>query len=149
MITCKSCSRELQPEALACEACHALVHSDELNQLAAQAKAYEAQDVPRLARDEWLKGLPLLPAESKQAEWIRTHASYLERMAKLSENAGEAPKSGWAKKFAPLAPIAVLLAKSKTLIAIIFKANFLFSLVAFLGVYWLCSAPNSELDSVS
>jgi len=133
---CKNCFRELPADALACAGCHTLVHADELNKLAAQAKAYEAQDVPRLAREEWLKGLPLLPPESKQASWIRTHSYYLETMAKLSENADPAPDHAWAKKFAPLAPIAVLLAKSKTLIAILFKANFLLSLVAFMGFYW-------------
>ena len=48
----------------------------------------------------------------------------------------EKPKHEWAKKLGPLAPIAVLLAKSKFLLTTIFKLKFLFSLAAFMGIYW-------------
>jgi Zn-dependent protease len=42
----------------------------------------------------------------------------------------------WAKRLGPLAPLALLLAKAKTLIFAIFKLKFLFSFAAFLGIYW-------------
>jgi Zn-dependent protease len=45
-------------------------------------------------------------------------------------------KHAWARKLGPLAPIAILLAKSKTLLLSIFKLKFVFSLFAFIGVYW-------------
>jgi methylphosphotriester-DNA--protein-cysteine methyltransferase len=75
---CKRCSRELAPGALACDHCHALVHSEELEQLSADAKALEAHGDLRQAREKWLSGLALLPPTSKQAEWIRQHAQALD-----------------------------------------------------------------------
>jgi Zn-dependent protease len=42
----------------------------------------------------------------------------------------------WAKRFGPLAPLALLLAKAKTLLFALFKLKFLFSFAAFLGIYW-------------
>ena len=45
------------------------------------------------------------------------------------------PRS-WAKRLGPLAPLALLLAKAKTLLFAIFKLKFLFSFAAFLGIYW-------------
>jgi Zn-dependent protease len=46
------------------------------------------------------------------------------------------PPHPWAKRLGPLAPLALLLAKGKTLLFAIFKLKFLFSFVAFLGIYW-------------
>ena len=48
----------------------------------------------------------------------------------------EKPQHPWAKRLGPLAPLALLLAKAKTLLLALFKLKFLFSFVAFLGVYW-------------
>ncbi len=48
----------------------------------------------------------------------------------------EKPPHPWAKRLGPLAPLALLLAKAKTLLLALFKLKFLFSFVAFLGVYW-------------
>lgn len=125
--------------ALACEQCHALVHSEELVRISARAKALEAQEQILAAREEWLKALPLLPANSTQAEWIRGQASKLELAAKAAPP--PEPKHSWARKLGPLAPIAVLLAKSKTLLLAIFKLKFLFSLFAFMGIYWALFGP--------
>lgn len=136
MTNCKRCAKELSGDALACDACHALLYTDEINRYVEQAKVLEAQEQPGLARELWLKALLYLPSESKQAEWIRMHTSYLERIAPTSSQAGASPDHPWARKFAPLAPIAIFLAKSKTLLALLFKANFLFSLVSFIAVYW-------------
>lgn len=46
------------------------------------------------------------------------------------------PPHSWAKRLGPLAPLAVLLAKAKTLLFALFKLKFLFSFAAFLGIYW-------------
>jgi len=46
------------------------------------------------------------------------------------------PQHPWAKRLGPLAPLAVLLAKGKTLLFALFKLKFLFSFAAFLGLYW-------------
>jgi Zn-dependent protease len=46
------------------------------------------------------------------------------------------PQHPWAKRLGPLAPLAILLAKGKTILFALFKLKFLFSFAAFLGLYW-------------
>jgi Zn-dependent protease len=131
---CKRCSHELAPGALVCGQCHALVHSEKLDQLAAEAKGLEAKgDLPQ-AREHWLMGLPLLPPNSRQASWIQDHARSLGATAQIQP----APQSDnrWARKLGPVGPVAILLAKSKMLLTAIFKLKFLLSFVAFIGIYW-------------
>ncbi len=136
---CQNCGAALPLGALACEHCHALVHSEELLRISTRAKAFEQKDQLLSAREEWLKALPLLPSNSTQAEWIRGQVHKLELAAKVSAPPQE--KSAWVRKLGPLAPIAILLAKSKTLLLAIFKLKFLFSLFAFMGVYWALFGP--------
>lgn len=128
---CKQCSSALPPEALACVHCHALVHADELEQLAARANAYEEQNVLKQARESWLKALDLLPPDSTQAAWIRRK---VETLALVFDAPSEV-KHDWANKLGPLAPIAIALSKAKVLLAA-FKLKFLLSLFAFMGLYW-------------
>ena len=78
MRNCKRCSGDLAPGALVCEHCQALVHSEQLERLAAEAKALEAKGDLRQARAKWLAGLQLLPPDSTQADWIRQHARAFE-----------------------------------------------------------------------
>jgi Zn-dependent protease len=82
---CRRCSRELAPGALVCDSCHALVHSEQLDRLAAEAKALEASGDLRRARELWLMGLPLLPPASTQAKWIEDHARALDTTADLNQ----------------------------------------------------------------
>jgi Zn-dependent protease len=132
---CKRCSHELAPGALVCEQCHALVHSEKLDQLAAEAKELEAKgDLPQ-AREHWLMGLPLLPPNSRQASWIQDHARSLDAAAIQMQPAPQSDNK-WARKLGPVGPIAILLAKSKVLLTAIFKLKFLLSFVAFIGIYW-------------
>ena len=132
--SCKHCSRELAPNALVCAQCHALVHAEELERLATGARELEAKGDPRKANEQWLMALQLLPLASHQATWIREHT----RALKQAASATEAPKRGskWARKLAPLGPVAVLLAKGKVLLGAIFKLKFLLSFAAFIGLYW-------------
>ena len=125
--------------ALACDQCHSLVYSEELVRISTRAKALEQQNELLQAREEWLKALSLLPPSSTQAEWIRGQAYKLELAAKVATPPEE--KHSWARKLGPLAPIAIILAKSKTLLLAIFKLKFLFSLFAFMGVYWTLFGP--------
>ena len=125
--------------ALACDQCHSLVYSEELVRISTRAKALEQQNELLQAREEWLKALSLLPPSSTQAEWIRGQAYKLELAAKVAPPPEE--KHSWARKLGPLAPIAIILAKSKTLLLAIFKLKFLFSLFAFMGVYWTLFGP--------
>ena len=121
---------------LDCVRCHALVHAQELEAIANEAKALETQHKLLEARQLWEKALLLLPSTAKQAEWIRNHTLELYLAADHPEDHETTPQShAWAKKLGPLGPIAILLAKGKALLALL-KFPFLLSFVSFLGVYW-------------
>ena len=132
---CRRCAHELAPGALVCEQCHALVHSEELDRLAAEAKSLEAQGNLLQARDRWLAGLPLLPRASKQYEWIVQHAQSLSAAANKAQHA-EPSDNKWAKRLGPVGPIAILLAKAKTVLFALFKLKFLLSFAAYIRIYW-------------
>ena len=83
-LVCKRCKTDLQSGALVCKNCHALVHAEELEQLAAGAKMLEQRGELLQAKEQWLKGIQLLPADSKQAAWIQDHARSLELAASVS-----------------------------------------------------------------
>jgi len=136
---CQNCGAALPLAALACDQCHALVHGEELVRISTRAKSLQEQDQLLQACEEWLKALPLLPSNSTQAEWIRGQVYKLELAAKVLPPPEQ--NHSWARKLGPLAPIAILLAKSKTLLLAIFKLKFLFSLFAFMGVYWTLFGP--------
>ena len=130
---CHNCGANLPLGALACDQCHCLVHSEDLIRISERPKALETEQ-PLLAKQEWLKALPLLPPTSTQANWIQEQVRKLE----LAARAARPPEHthAWARKLGPLAPIAIVLAKSKTFLLAIFKLKFIFSLFAFMGVYW-------------
>jgi Zn-dependent protease len=130
---CKHCTCALAPGAKVCPQCHALVHAEELQRLGAAAKILEERGDLIQARAQWLKALALLPAESTQTDWVRDKARKLELAAPAAPPPKTPPK--WVSKLGPLAPIALLLFKGKSLL-ILFKLNFLLSLFAFIGVYW-------------
>jgi len=132
---CRRCSSDLAPGALVCDKCHALVHSEQLDQLASEAKALEAKKDFRGARERWLMGLPLLPPNSRQADWIQSHARSLDRVADQIQPPPPS-ENKWAQKLGPVGPLAILLAKGKFLLGAIFKLKFLLSFVAFFGFYW-------------
>jgi len=132
---CRRCSHELAPGALACNQCHALVHSEQLDRLAAEAQALEASGDPRQARERWLMGLPLLPPDSRQAHWIVNHARSLDSLAQRIQPPPPS-ENKWAQRLGPVGPVAILLAKGKFLLSAVFKLKFLLSFFAFFGFYW-------------
>jgi Zn-dependent protease len=98
-----------------------------MEQLAAHARSLEAHGDLQEAREKWLACLPLLPAQSVQAEWIRNHVRELENGASSQiDRTASPPTPQWARKLGPLGPI--LLA--------VWKFKFLFSFLTFLGLYW-------------
>ena len=122
----------MAPAALVCGTCHALVHSTTLEQLSASARLHEERREYAEARSDWLNALELLPPDSSQAEWINGNVKRLETLAA----AGSATdRHAWARKFGPFAPLIILLANSKFLLAL-FKLKFLLSLGAFVAFYW-------------
>jgi len=132
----------LSPDALVCNQCHALTYGDDLEVLSAWAKSYEEKDQLQQAREQWEKALPLLPPDSTQAKWVSDKIRKLEVEANVRKIVKESPDKtpAWVKKLGPLAPIAVALAKGKSLL-VIFKLKFLLSLVTFLGFYWALFGP--------
>jgi Zn-dependent protease len=120
--------------ALDCPQCHALLHSEDLVRISTKANQLEEQNALPQARDEWRKALALLPPDSNQAEWIRGKIYKLELTEKHA--ASQPPKSDWTKRLGPLAPIAILLVKSKGLFLALFKLKFLFTFFTFLAIYW-------------
>jgi len=114
--------------------------------MASQARELENQSKPLEARERWLEALKLLPAESKQAEWVRDHARQLALAARPAAQPNSRNK--WVSKLGPLAPLAIALSKAKVLLAV-FKLNFLLSLAAFIGVYWAMYGPKFGLGFVA
>src|SRR5262249_54460067 len=122
---CARCGSSLAPDALECPQCRMLVHAYQMDQLAAQARSLEAHGDLQEARERWLACLPLLPAHSQQAAWIRDHIRELETGTGTAPPGGGA-KSRWAERLGPLGPILLAL----------WKLKFLWSFVAFFGLYW-------------
>jgi Zn-dependent protease len=131
---CHNCGQSVPLGALDCPQCHSLLYSEELVRISTKANQLEEQSALLQARDEWRKALALLPHNSNQAEWIRGKIYKLELTEKNA--ASQPPRSDWTKRLGPLAPIAVLLVKSKGLLLAIFKLKFLFSFFAFFVLYW-------------
>lgn len=131
---CRRCSTDLAPGALVCPGCQALVHSEQLDRLASEAKELEAKGTFREARERWLMGVPLLPANSRQTDWILSHARELDALAERVQP--QPSENKWAQRLGPVGPIAVLLAKGKFLLSAVFKLKFLLSFIAFFGFYW-------------
>jgi Zn-dependent protease len=134
---CHNCGAPLSLGAVVCPQCHTLLHGEELQRISAAAKALEERGELLQARDVWLSALPLLPHDADQAQWIRGHAYKLEIAVK--NNVGPvpaAPKYQWAKRLGPLAPLAILLAKSQAFLLALFKFKFVFSLLAYIFIYW-------------
>ncbi len=103
---CRRCWHELVPGALVCEQCHALVHGEQLERVAAEAKILEGNGKLRQARELWLRTLPLLPPASTQAAWIQHHAADLEDDSALMPPDAE---NNWATRVGTLRPLFVSL----------------------------------------
>ena len=67
---CSECSTEVGPYMLACPSCHALVHAQQLKELAATAQALAAKKDLPAERDAWSRALALLPPHTQQHEHI-------------------------------------------------------------------------------
>jgi Zn-dependent protease len=118
---------------LVCGSCHALVHATQLEQLSAAARLQEGQQDFSSARETWLKALELLPPEAAQAEWIRGTAQRLQTLTSSAPQTSS--RNRWIGRLGPFAPLVLLLAKGKVLLAL-FKLKFLLSLGAFVAFYW-------------
>lgn len=138
---CSRCATELSPAALACPACHALVHTDALKAAAADAERLTGEGALVGARASWMKALELLPVDAPQRAHIDdAMAELTRRIERESRSAGIALSSGgtsWKKWSAALATVAILLlGKLKFLVLGLTKLKTFVSMFAFFGVYW-------------
>jgi Zn-dependent protease len=129
---CKRCSQELAPGALVCDQCHALVHSEKLERLSAEAKALEARGEMQQARERWLSALPLLPSTSTQADWITQHVKAID--------AGAARASGpssdyWAQQRELVGPLTARSEKNGSPANPRLRLTSILSFLAFVAIY--------------
>lgn len=132
---CPQCRHELVLGATACPECHTLIYGAQLSTLARDAKDLADKGEYPQARETLNRALPLLPPDSKQAEWVRDQIRALEIAQAKKDQSATQHSHTWAKRLGPLAPLALFLAKSKTLLLAIFKFKFLFSFFWFIVLY--------------
>jgi Zn-dependent protease len=140
---------ELPYDAQICPHCQALVHGLRLDQLAQDARALENRGLLRQAGELWTTTLSLLPADSKQAEWVHTRLEALAQAEQAKANGDpnpqildpavakqpKAPPPSWVKKLGPFGPVALFLLKAKSAFFLLFKLKFLFSFALYVALY--------------
>ena len=138
---CAGCGTELAPALVSCPACHALVHRERLEALAAEAERQSARGEWAAAKGSWELALALLPAGAQQAASVRSRITALDGrirdetppVAKSGKSGGSSGR-GWLATAA--AALLLALGKLKFLLLGLSKASTLFSMLAFFGVYW-------------
>jgi Zn-dependent protease len=145
--TCRQCGTELTRTALACPACHTLVHAERLRALAARAQAHATSGELAQAQAAWTESLTLLPDSSRQHEVISARVAELD--ARIAGGpVGRGAKAGdevkarddrplWRRWAAGAGAIfLLLLGKIKFLLLGLTKLKTFASMFAFFGVYW-------------
>jgi Zn-dependent protease len=117
-----------------CDRCHALIHSEDLERLAAEAKAFEANGDLRQARARWRSGLELLPPSSRQADWIKQHLKELDGADGAAHSTGPI-ENQWAQQRGLAGSITMPDAKSESSPTGPFSLKSLLSFLAFVGIY--------------
>ena len=140
---CAQCGTELAARALACPACHTLVHADRLKLVAARAEQATREGRLHDARAAWDEALALLPADSQQHAAISARVAELaKRITDASDLGDGAPKPAhegpWYKRWAGGigALLLLVLTKGKFLLLGLTKLPTFASMFAFFGVYW-------------
>lgn len=122
------------------------MYAEELEQGSVRARQLLAVGQVEAARDQWLAMLRMLPPESNQYQSIMREVQKLNyRLNPRPENAPK--KTDWRKRFGPLGVVIAAFIKFKTLgLLFLTKGKFLllglthfkmiFSILAFLGLYW-------------
>lgn len=143
--SCAQCGTELASGALACPACHTLVHAERLRLLASRAELATAAGKLGDARRAWDEALDLLPETSQQhaviAVRVKDLATRITDASELGDGtaSGRAPVAGsfWKRWGAGVGALALLLlTKGKFLVLGLTKLPTLLSMFAFFGVYW-------------
>jgi Zn-dependent protease len=104
---------------------------EQLEELANRARRFSAAGDFQTARQHWQAILNFLPIDSPQRQGVARE------IAKLDERLNPKPRTDWKKRLGPLGVVLALLLKFKTgLFVVLTKGKFLFSILAFLAVYW-------------
>ncbi len=83
------------------------------------------------ARQDWLTILDLLPIDAPERAGVQREID------RLTERLNPKPATDWRKKLGPFGVVLAFLAKFKTAAFLLLtKGKFLFSMLAFLGLYW-------------
>jgi len=122
---------------MVCDQCQALVHSEDLERLAAEAKELEAKGDLRQARERWLTALKLLPPTSRQADWIKQHAKALDGAGGARPDTRS--DNRWAQEQEPAGAITAPNAKGSARLTARFKLTSILSFVGFIAIYWAAS----------
>jgi Zn-dependent protease/uncharacterized Zn finger protein (UPF0148 family) len=129
---CPECSLWLPEGTLLCPDCQHLTYTTHLHHLAEEAAQREQAYEWASARATWQQALAWLPAGTSQAEAVQAHIAQIDARTRAAEDT----KARWTKRLGPFAPIAFFLLKAKTFLFAILKFKFIFSFLAFFGVYW-------------
>jgi Zn-dependent protease len=139
---CAGCGARLPAGALACGACAKLVHSDELERLASEAREAESKGDASSALAAWRGALELLPPATRQRAAVESRI--VELSSKVGKSSppskvpawlaglGAAGLALWKLKFV----LGFLATKGKLLLAGLTKGKTLLSMLVSLGVYW-------------
>ena len=132
VLRCPQCGTELSPALLSCPRCQRLVHSERLNELAAQAKAAEAAGDTDWAAATWEQALALLPRDSRQHETVAARIEQLTRDAAggIGIGTGTRSRSASAGRITGIGSLLVFLIAGLT------KAKTFWTMLLALGVYW-------------
>jgi Zn-dependent protease len=138
--SCTHCRTELAPGILSCPACHTLVHSSALKELAASAERLTVEGRLADARIAWSRALELLPPASTQVPHVRARIADLDRRLDGGSTAAPTsaePRAWWKQGIAAVVTLLVFsLGKLKFLLLGLTKASTFFSMFAFFGYYW-------------
>jgi len=136
---CPQCGAAIEPTALSCDACQALVHADRLKALAATARAAETAGDVSAQLEAWRVALTLLPPGSSQYRSIHERVVSLSRSLTNPSAAPPATSAGsraatWTGAIGTA--VLFLVTKGKLLLLGLSKGSTFFSMLAALGVYW-------------
>lgn len=153
-ILCPQCQTQIAPGLLNCPSCRRLVHTQRLNEIAAEAqRAQETGDLSAAAA-LWRQGLELLPQQSQQYRVISQKITDLSAQIDAAPSGIAAPSTGTQQLRGALGKSAIgmgvlalflwkfkfilvfILTKGKLLLLGLTNASTALSMLLSLGVYW-------------
>ena len=151
VLVCSGCRTELAPTILACPACNALVHRDELTRLASEAERAARDGNHADALATWRRALELLPPRSRQHAQVTTRVRDLSRDLETKGQTPPAPAPETSKKLGRVGGVVgmvglllwklkfvlgFVITKGKVLLLGLTKLSTLTTMLLSLGVYW-------------